>query len=81
MVPVSETGKLKATFLPSPTSLAFVNGIEVVSMPNDMYENQKQNSLTFVNDANAALDIPDATAFETVCRLNLNVGGATEGRC
>ncbi|KAE8713126.1 Detected protein of unknown function [Hibiscus syriacus] len=61
-------------FLPSPHSLAFVNGIEVVSMRNNMYENQKQNSVTFVNDA-TAMGIPDATTFETVCRLN--VGGAT----
>ncbi|KAE8713127.1 putative Malectin/receptor-like protein kinase family protein [Hibiscus syriacus] len=74
IVAVSETGKLYVTFLPSPHSLAFVNGIEVVSMRNNMYENQKQNSVTFVNDA-TAMGIPDATTFETVCRLN--VGGAT----
>ncbi|XVF20892.1 hypothetical protein REPUB_Repub12eG0042700 [Reevesia pubescens] len=73
MVPVSETEKLNVTFLPSPNSLAFVNGIEVVSMPKNMYRNHQESSSSV--NSKTPFDIPDATAFETVYRLN--VGGAT----
>ncbi|XWS30895.1 hypothetical protein CRYUN_Cryun23aG0030500 [Craigia yunnanensis] len=74
MVPVSGTEKLNITFLPSSNSLAFVNGIEVVSMPKNMYRNLQENSVSYVN-SKTPFDSPDATAFETVYRLN--VGGAT----
>ncbi|TYH62080.1 hypothetical protein ES332_D07G094100v1 [Gossypium tomentosum] len=60
MVPCFGTEKLTVTFSPSPNSLAFVNSIEVVSIPKNI---------------KIPFDIPDATAFETVYRLN--VGGAT----
>ncbi|KAK8669518.1 hypothetical protein V6N13_106946 [Hibiscus sabdariffa] len=76
MVPCFETEKLNVTFLPSPYSWAFVNGIELVSMPKNMYVNHQENSLTFVGHK-VSFDIPHATAFETVSRLN--VGGATVG--
>ncbi|KAK9035047.1 hypothetical protein V6N11_077098 [Hibiscus sabdariffa] len=76
MVPCFETEKLNVTFLPSPNSSAFVNGIELVSMPENMYVNHQENSLTFVGQK-VSFDIPNATAFETVSRLN--VGGATVG--
>ncbi|TXG74686.1 hypothetical protein ES288_1Z020800v1 [Gossypium darwinii] len=74
MVPCFETEKLIVTFSPSPNSFAFVNGIEVVSMPKDMYVKHQEDSVSFVN-SKIPFDIPDATAFETVYRLN--VGGAT----
>ncbi|KAA3458453.1 receptor-like protein kinase FERONIA isoform X2 [Gossypium australe] len=74
MVPCFETEKLNVTFWPSPNSLAFVNGIEVVSMPKNMYVKHQDNSVSFVN-SNIPFDIPDATAFETV--YSLNVGGGT----
>ncbi|EOY03757.1 Malectin/receptor-like protein kinase family protein, putative [Theobroma cacao] len=74
MVPVFETGKLDVIFSPSAKSLAFVNGIEVISMPKNMYGNHQQNSLSFVNHDHAPFDIPKTTAFETAYRLN--VGGA-----
>ncbi|OMP05219.1 hypothetical protein COLO4_08985 [Corchorus olitorius] len=74
MVLVFETEKLDVTFLPSPNSFAFVNGIEIVSMPNNMYRNHQPNLVTFVNHP-VPFDIPDTTAFETAYRLN--IGGAT----
>ncbi|KAE8654933.1 putative receptor-like protein kinase [Hibiscus syriacus] len=74
MIPCLETEKLNVTFLPSLNSSAFVNGIEVVSMPKNMYINHQENSLIPVG-TKGSFDIPDATAFETVYRLN--VGGAT----
>ncbi|KAH1130997.1 hypothetical protein J1N35_002375 [Gossypium stocksii] len=74
VVPCFETEKLNVTFSPSPNSLAFVNGIEVVSMPKNMYVKHQDDSVSFIN-SKIPFDIPDATAFETVYRLN--VGGAT----
>ncbi|MBA0578569.1 hypothetical protein Gorai_020847, partial [Gossypium raimondii] len=74
MVPCFKTEKLKVTFWPSPNSLAFVNGIEVVSMSKNMYVKHQDNSVSFVN-SKIPFDIPDATAFETVYLLK--VGRAT----
>ncbi|PPS17710.1 hypothetical protein GOBAR_AA02860 [Gossypium barbadense] len=74
MVPCFETEKLNVTFWPSPNSLAFVNGIEAVSMPKNLYVKHQDNSISFVN-SKIPFDIPDATAFETV--YSLNVGQAT----
>ncbi|TYG60769.1 hypothetical protein ES288_D07G094100v1 [Gossypium darwinii] len=74
MVPCFKTEKLNVTFWPSPNSLAFVNGIEVVSMSKNMYVKHQDNSVSFVN-SKIPFDIPDATAFETVYLLK--VGRAT----
>ena len=60
---------LNITFSPSPNSWAFVNGIEVVSMPNHLYG---QFGLELVSPV-GQFDIDDYTALETVYRLN--VGG------
>ncbi|MBA0604618.1 hypothetical protein Godav_017269, partial [Gossypium davidsonii] len=70
MVPCFKTEKLNVTFWPSLNSLAFVNGIEVVSMPKNMYVKHQDNSVSFVN-SKIPFDILDATAFETVYRLNV----------
>ncbi|KAH1131000.1 hypothetical protein J1N35_002378 [Gossypium stocksii] len=45
VVPCFETEKLNVTFSPSPNSLAFVNGIEVVSMPKNMYVKHQDDSV------------------------------------
>eukprot|EP00250_Pteridium_aquilinum_P020868 c24972_g1_i1 orf=554-3208(-) len=61
------------SFIPGTVSNAFamVNGIEILSMPDDMYE----SSLDTVG-LGLAIPFPvPATAMETVCRLN--VGGQT----
>ncbi|KAK8344644.1 hypothetical protein V6Z11_A07G091900 [Gossypium hirsutum] len=49
MVPCFETEKLNVTFWPSPNSLAFVNGIEAVSMPKN-FLNVGQATAANVND-------------------------------
>ncbi|XWS36838.1 hypothetical protein CRYUN_Cryun20dG0120100 [Craigia yunnanensis] len=72
IVPVLDKGRLNVTFSPSPNSFAFVNGIEVVSIPNNLYGGNKENSLLFVY-SKIPFDIPITTAFETTYRLN--VGG------
>ena len=72
MVPVLDKERLNVTFSPSPNSFAFVNGIEVVSIPNNLYGGNKENSLLLVN-SKIPFDIPITTAFETAYRLN--VGG------
>ncbi|XP_027066322.1 receptor-like protein kinase FERONIA [Coffea arabica] len=55
---------LNVTFLPSSNSYAFVNGIEIVSIPDNLYMGN--------NDPLKVVD-QDRTAFETLYRLN--VGG------
>ncbi|KAF3487945.1 hypothetical protein F2Q69_00056626, partial [Brassica cretica] len=63
---------LNITFTPEPTpkAYAFVNGIEVTSMP-DLYSNT-DGTLSIVGSS-TAVDIDNSTALENVYRLN--VGG------
>ncbi|XP_022133481.1 receptor-like protein kinase FERONIA, partial [Momordica charantia] len=51
-----ETSTLNITFTPSPNSYAFINGIEVVSMPENLYFSRA---------------IPNNTALELYYRINL----------
>ena len=60
---------LNITFSPSPNSWTFVNGIEVVSMPNHLYGQFGLELVSLVGQ----FDINDYTTLETVYRLN--VGG------
>ncbi|CDP15786.1 unnamed protein product [Coffea canephora] len=68
---------LKVNFLPSMNSYAFVNGIEVVSTPDDLYmgnHDMYANPLKFVNCPNVQFEFDqNKTAFEALYRLN--VGG------
>ncbi|XVF81723.1 hypothetical protein PTKIN_Ptkin15bG0178600 [Pterospermum kingtungense] len=74
MVPVLDNKRLNVIFSPSPNSVAFVNGIEVVSIPDNLYGGNKENSLPFVNNINIPFDVPITTAFETAYRLNIGGG-------
>ncbi|OVA13698.1 Malectin-like carbohydrate-binding domain [Macleaya cordata] len=70
-----ENGRVNVTFTPSPyftNSYAFVNGIEVVSMP-DIY-NTADGTTTIVGQGSAIFIIDNTTALEKVVRLN--VGGS-----
>ncbi|GMJ16106.1 FERONIA [Hibiscus trionum] len=71
-VNVDEGQNLHLTFTPSPDipdSYAFINGIEVVSMPTGLYYGPANNDgVTFLGQAQAA-----DTALETMYRVN--VGG------
>ncbi|CAN7101557.1 unnamed protein product [Brassica rapa subsp. narinosa] len=70
IVPVFET--LTLSFTPSPNSLAFVNGVEIVSMPDGFYtKGGFDGQITNVSSTVNTLD--EGTALETLYRLN--VGG------
>ncbi|KAJ4902365.1 putative receptor-like protein kinase [Raphanus sativus] len=71
IVPVNNT--LNLTFTPSPSSLAFVNGIEIVSMPDRFYS--KGGFDNMITNVGSTIDfkIDNTTALETVHRIN--VGG------
>ncbi|KAL0762052.1 hypothetical protein Bca101_078202 [Brassica carinata] len=70
IVPVFET--LSLSFAPSPNSLAFVNGVEIVSMPDGFYtKGGYDGEITSLSSTITTVD--EATALETLYRLN--VGG------
>ncbi|KAG6720802.1 hypothetical protein I3843_03G079100 [Carya illinoinensis] len=74
IVDVRKNQNLNVTFIPSPSSYAFINGIEVVSMPSKLYiSNQDMSPATFVNAHDSPFYINNPFAFETLYRLN--VGG------
>ncbi|CAL5369776.1 unnamed protein product [Camellia sinensis] len=69
---VRDTQKLDITFNPSPNSYAFINGIEVVSIPNNFYMKGNLNPITLVGSEQHYY-IDNNAALETLYRLN--VGG------
>ncbi|KAK1265682.1 Receptor-like protein kinase FERONIA [Acorus gramineus] len=74
---IPSAGVLSLTFSPSRpgASYAFVNGIEVVSVP-ELFGSGQFNSPVLLNSARPTQYVVDAnTAFETVARLN--VGGSS----
>ncbi|KAJ6290457.1 hypothetical protein OIU78_026234 [Salix suchowensis] len=72
IITVWDNQKFELTFTPSPSSFAFINGIEIFSMPDSFYARGNDNPLTYVGfDYYFYLD--NTTALETVYRLN--VGG------
>ncbi|CAH1420937.1 unnamed protein product [Lactuca virosa] len=70
IVYVKDTEFLNVTFFPSPNSYAFINGIEIVSMPEKLYF--KANKFKYVGQ-NSGSVIDNFTALESIYRLN--VGG------
>ncbi|MFQ6619460.1 hypothetical protein Gotur_001258 [Gossypium turneri] len=74
MVPCFKIEKLSVTLSPSPNSLAFVNGIKVVSTPKNMYIEHQDKSISFVK-SKIPFSILDATTFGN-CLLS-NVGRPT----
>ncbi|KAE8730481.1 Receptor-like protein kinase FERONIA [Hibiscus syriacus] len=72
VITVGNKQMLHVTFAPSPDSFAFINGIEVVSMPENLYTGQTYGSVTLLG-TNYFLELENTTALETVNRLN--VGG------
>ncbi|KAJ8567153.1 hypothetical protein K7X08_019361 [Anisodus acutangulus] len=71
VINVDETQILNITFSPSPNSYAFVNGIEIVSMPTDLYV-REYHRIKLVGQ-NDFYYIDNNIALENVYRLN--VGG------
>ncbi|KDP24662.1 hypothetical protein JCGZ_26521 [Jatropha curcas] len=72
VVTIQEKQMLNVTFNPSLKSFAFINGIEIISMPEGLYIHGNDSPLV-----NVGIDYPfyldNKTALETVYRLN--VGG------
>ncbi|XP_059451316.1 receptor-like protein kinase FERONIA [Corylus avellana] len=74
IIPVFHTQFLNITFIPSPTSYAFINGIEIVSMPNNLYMHNRDDVMINMVDYNIPFYFDNTTALETMYRLN--VGGS-----
>ncbi|KAM3286411.1 hypothetical protein P3S67_025210 [Capsicum chacoense] len=73
VINVNESQILKITFSPSPNAHAFVNGIEVLSMPTNLYVRGDGYDIKLVGQNNLYY-INNSTALETLYRLN--VGGS-----
>ncbi|KAL2523006.1 Receptor-like protein kinase FERONIA [Forsythia ovata] len=74
IINVEDNQSLNITFSPSPKSFAFINGIEIVSIPDTLYFRGNDVPIKFVNQQ---FYLQNRTALETLYRLN--VGGAHVG--
>ncbi|CAA2959177.1 Hypothetical predicted protein [Olea europaea subsp. europaea] len=72
IINVEDNHSLNITFSPSPKSYAFINGIEIVSMPDNLYF--RDLPIKFVNQL---YYLKNTTALET--RYRFNVGGGYVG--
>ncbi|KAL0311709.1 UNVERIFIED_CONTAM: Receptor-like protein kinase FERONIA [Sesamum calycinum] len=68
---VQEIQRLDVTFSPSPNSFAFVNGIEIVSLPDKLYFRGNDVPIKFVDQL---FYLKDDTALENLYRLNVGGG-------
>ncbi|KAK1421973.1 hypothetical protein QVD17_24779 [Tagetes erecta] len=75
LIHVNNTQSLNVTFTPSPSSYAFINGIEVVSMPENLYFSAM--SPQYVNQYTGPV-IDNNTSLENMYRLNVG-GGELSG--
>ncbi|KAL4581962.1 hypothetical protein LXL04_006496 [Taraxacum kok-saghyz] len=71
VVYVNDTQTLTITFIPSPNSYAFINGIEIVSLPENLYN--KSEGLKYVGLTSGAV-ITEDTTLENMYRLNVGGG-------
>ncbi|XVE78538.1 hypothetical protein DITRI_Ditri13aG0153300 [Diplodiscus trichospermus] len=75
---VDEGQRLNITFTPSPNisdSYAFINGIEIVSMPTDLYYTKAtEGGITYVGQTSLYPPVGNDTALEMIYRVN--VGGS-----
>ncbi|GFS30505.1 malectin/receptor-like protein kinase family protein [Actinidia rufa] len=72
VISVNYNQRLDIKFDPSPNSYAFINGIEIVSMPNNLYIRGPDYPIPQVSQQQP-FTIDNTTALETLYRLN--VGG------
>ncbi|CAI9264845.1 unnamed protein product [Lactuca saligna] len=68
---VNDTQSLNVTFTPSPNSYAFINGIEIVSLPENLY--YKSKKMKWIGLRSGPM-IEEDVGLENVYRLN--VGGS-----
>lgn len=71
IITIFDNQKLNLTFTPSPNSFAFINGIEIVSMPSTLYKDEN-HELTLVGP-DSFFTLQNTTNLENLYRLN--VGG------
>ncbi|KAL1809648.1 hypothetical protein ACET3Z_026638 [Daucus carota] len=77
IITVDESRSLEVTFTPNPNSFAFVNGIEVVSIPDKLYSGGNDDSehvIKFLGNKNG-FPIDDSIALENLYRLNVGETG------
>ncbi|KAL8475879.1 hypothetical protein ACS0TY_028510 [Phlomoides rotata] len=70
IINIGDNQKLELTFSPIPNSSAFVNGIEIVSIPDKLYFKGNDVPIKFVNQL---FYLDNSIALENIYRLN--VGG------
>ncbi|KAI3676448.1 hypothetical protein L1987_86057 [Smallanthus sonchifolius] len=76
LIYVKDTQILNITFTPSPNSFAFINGIEIISMPENLYFNAKTPK--YLNQYTGPI-IDKGTALENIYRLNMGGGDLVVG--
>ncbi|KAL1809620.1 hypothetical protein ACET3Z_026610 [Daucus carota] len=77
VITVDESRSLEVTFTPNPKSFAFVNGIEVVSIPDKLYSegiDDSKHVIKFLGDQDG-FPIDDSIALENLYRLNVGETG------
>ncbi|KAL1538826.1 receptor-like protein kinase FERONIA [Salvia divinorum] len=65
--------KLALTFSPEPSSTGFVNGIEIVSIPDELYLH-RNDSIKHVGENTRIFYLGNNSALETLYRLNVGGG-------
>ena len=81
VIRVLDNQNLNLTFSASTGSFAFINGIEIVSMPSNLYSSSADNLLTYVGYS-YLFYLDNATALETFYRLNVggkDISGSGDG--
>nr|XP_043615538.1 receptor-like protein kinase FERONIA [Erigeron canadensis] len=68
---VKDTQILNVTFTPMPNSYGFINGIEILSMPENLYF--KSNNMKYVDQITGPV-INEDVALENIYRLNVGGG-------
>ncbi|KAM0039810.1 putative protein kinase RLK-Pelle-CrRLK1L-1 family [Helianthus debilis subsp. tardiflorus] len=75
LIYVNDSKTQYVMFSPSPNSYAFINGIEIVSVPENLYFNGKTPK--YVNQYSGPI-IDNSTALENIYRLNMGGGQVSD---
>ncbi|KAH6791241.1 hypothetical protein C2S51_006247 [Perilla frutescens var. frutescens] len=76
IINIDQNQRLSLTFSPNPNSFAFVNGIEIVSIPDKLYFKGNDVPIKFVDERSQKY-LENNTALENIYRLNVG-GGRVE---
>ncbi|XP_016178875.1 receptor-like protein kinase FERONIA [Arachis ipaensis] len=81
IINVDDGQRINLTFTPNtshPNSYAFVNGIEVVSMPSDLYFSEPSGQqIIFVGHPGVLYEMLNSSALQTYYRIKVGGGGIT----